>query len=65
MQLVAHKCVRLQKGRLTFTLDGFVNDPEIMLKAETRNEMIKELRQSYLKGFVALGMEDGNIDSLH
>lgn len=64
MQLVALlESAAADIGRLTFTLDGFVNDPEIMLKAETRNEMIKELRQSYLKGFMALGMEDGNADA--
>ena len=50
-------------GRLEFTLDGFVSDQDILMKAETRNSMVTELRQSYLKGFIALGMEDGNADA--
>ena len=50
-------------GRLKFTLDGFVTDPQILMKAETRNELVRQLRQSYLKGFVALGMEDGNAEN--
>ena len=42
-------------GRLEFTLDGFVSDQDILRKAETRNSMVTELRQSYLKVLLLLG----------
>ncbi len=50
-------------GTLSDALEKMQENPNILLKADERLRLEKEYRQSYLRGFVAIALEDGNSDA--